>query len=334
MSRSRASRVALVVAVALLAAGCQRPHRDPDLGVSRIALNLAFSADELVKPVEPAVIVRLVPAPPEVREPEDVLDYTNPEPFTSLAPCPEIAPGAAPEVAVEFQIKDPPPAGTLERVNDGKIVFTSGTIVLNLPYPPLTTWQVLPLEDEMTPGVEGVTEPTVRIRWQVRRVVAPGFETIDTLRVDGNNLQLLQRDTMVDGVTSTFKPTPPVNLYVSGNEGDTWKSSGVDSESGTAMLVQGAIGQREVVNACGTPVDTYRVSVEEQVVNLQTGETSGSAIGEPNVYNIATQLGGLAVREDIHMTTATRTEAGAPVTVELDYVSTARGVTPTSGGEP
>ena len=334
MSRSLATRVALAAAVVLLAAGCQRPNRDAELGVSRIALNLAFSDEELVEPVDPAVIVRLVPAPPEVKEPEDVLDYTDPEPMLSLAPCPEIPAGAAPDVAVEFQIKDPPPAGTFERVNEGKIVFNSGALLITLPYPPVSTWEVLPLEDEVTPGVEGVTEPTVRIRWQVRRVVAAGFETIDTLRVDGNNLQLLQRDTTVNGVTTTFKPTPPVNLYVAGNEGDTWKSAGVDSESGTAMLVQGTIGQREVVNACGTPVDTYRVSVEEQLVNLDTGETSGSAIGEPNVYNIATQFGGLAVREDIHTTTATRTEAGVPVTIELDYVSTARGVTPTSGGEP
>lgn len=328
--RPRARIVVALVVLALVASACQRPERQPNLGVSRIALNLAFSADELVEPVPPEIITQLVPAPPEVREPEDLFDFASPPASTPRPPtfsfCPKAEPGAAPSEPTVFQVKRPPDHGAYGRSNSGKIVVSGGVIPITLPYPPLSAWHVIHTPDQVTAGISGVTSETRRRTWQVRRIIAPGFESLDHMRIDGNNVQLVRRDTTVNRVTTSFVPSPPINVYVAGNEGDTWTSAGVDSASGTAMVVSARIEAREVVDACGTPVDTYRVTSDEQFVNLETGDTSGTNAGDPNVYHVATQYGALFVREDVHTFSTTQTESGAPLTVELDYISTLRGI--------
>jgi hypothetical protein len=78
---------------------------------------------------------------------------------------------------------------------------------------------------------------------------------------------------------------------------------------------------------CGTLHDALRIVVTERVVNLATGETSGTADGDPNVFHVASQLGGLVLREDVHFTQTIATPDGAAV-VEWDYQSTQDSATP------
>ena len=94
------------------------------------------------------------------------------------------------------------------------------------------------------------------------------------------------------------------------------------------MVVNGKIEKREVVDTCGELVDTYRITLSETMVNLATGETSGTPQDEPNVYNVATQYGGMIVREDVHYTQTTTTADGTPVVLEFDYVSTLDDIEP------
>jgi hypothetical protein len=88
--------------------------------------------------------------------------------------------------------------------------------------------------------------------------------------------------------------------------------------------VQGQIVRREAVDVCGVMIDSYRVETTEQLVDLTTGSTSGTTTGTSNVYNVATQLHGFIVREQIRTTTRKAdTATGTPVTIEMNYTSTA-----------
>ena len=67
-------------------------------------------------------------------------------------------------------------------------------------------------------------------------------------------------------------------------------------------------------------------------MNLDTGEVSGSDPGVTNAINVAPQLNGLVIREDIHSTALADAKSGAPLTIQFDYVSTASTVEPVPPG--
>jgi hypothetical protein len=112
-----------------------------------------------------------------------------------------------------------------------------------------------------------------------------------------------------------------------GGEGTSWNSSGIDDKTHTTMLVQGKIAGREAIDVCGTMVDTYRVESTERMVNVESGYNSTTNDGKPNVYNIATQFGGLIVQQHTD-TTTTLTVAGVPSTLIIDNTSTVQSVKP------
>jgi len=327
--------VVIVLATALLAS-CGRGPEDFEVGVKRVALALAFAEEELAEPVSPHVIRQLVPAPPEV-------DFSNPPPveevvfeFDNPLDCPAAPPGAAPAQAVQRAVTSPPAAGPYLRHNEGTVEVTGGVIPLTLPFPPLTRWEVG--ESEAIPRQPGpfaggpldTTPPGNNHELDIRKVIIENaFVVTDRVRITHAEIQLLSRTTEASGTTTVFSPDPPITLYQFAVEGTTWRSAGVDTETDTAMLVQGTIQRREVVDVCGERIDTYRVSMTESVVNLQTGETSGTDADRPNVYNVAPHHGGLVIREDVRSTTRARDpESGAPVIVLLEYVSTINAVEP------
>lgn len=321
----------VLVALALVTASCRRPVPEAELGIQRIALSLAFSEEELKVPVEPEVILRIIPAPPTITAP-DLVRFQGPPPaapvFDPVPLCPVAGPGSAPEIPAVVQTFFPPSPGLYPRVNKGTISVVGGVLPLTLPYPPLSEWTVRHGEDAITEGIDGVTEDSIEKTWTIRRAVTPSFVVTDSVQLTDTALQLTQRVTEVNGVVSTFTPTPAVDVYTFGVEGDTWVSAGVDPDTNTAMYVSGAIVAREIVDACGELVDTYRFTLEEQFVNLDTGETSGTPLQEPNTYNIATQYGALLVKESVHTLTTTQTPDGAPLTYELTYTSVIDTLTP------
>ena len=323
-------RLLVLLLATLLTTGCSVDAPPLELGVKRVALSLAFAEEELAEPVAPRVLYELVPAPPELIAAPDV-PYVAPSfelpSFLACQPAPEGAPLGA---AVERVAAAPPVAGTYLRRNTGTIHIEGGVVPIDLPYPPLSTWvHGEPTEVSVTPtpvagnSFQVPTEPAPADEYEVVKTLTPDFTITDRLRRTPTAIELVSRVTNANGTESTFTPEPPIIVHQFDVEGTQWTSAGMDTATGTAMLFEGTIEAREIVDVCGTIVDTYRVTFVEQVVNLRTGEVSGSQPNVPNAYNIAPQLGGLIVREDVHSTlTAREPNSGATVLVQMDYVST------------
>jgi hypothetical protein len=122
-------------------------------------------------------------------------------------------------------------------------------------------------------------------------------------------------------------------VYQFGVENDEWRSAAVDTDTSTAILITGKILEREVVDVCGTLVDTYRAQYTEELVNLDTGEVSGTDPSATSLINVAPQLGALVVKEDMHLVSHVRdAKSGAPLTISMTYVSTASSTEPVPPG--
>ena len=323
------SSVALLCALALVA--CSTPDRKVELGVKRVALSLAFAEQELAEPVAPRVLYQLVPAPPGLIEsapitPPAQIDFELPAYLT----CPAAPDGAVAPVAAKRVAVAPPPAGTYPRRNTGTVTLEGGVIPINLPFPPFSLWEYgTPTPTEVTPSAVAGTatqvpaEPMPADEYDVVKTLTPEFTITERLRRTPNGIEMLKRTTRANGVETVFTPEPPIIIHQFQVEGERWVSSGVDRETSAAMLFEATIQSRELVDVCGTMVDTYRVTFTEQLVNLDTGEVSGSQPGDASTYNIAPHFGGLIVREDVHSTFQTHDpNTGTPIVVRFDYVST------------
>jgi hypothetical protein len=334
----------LTIGIALgLVAGCGTGAGDFDLSVRRVALSLAFADEDKAEPIAPNVIVRLIPAPPEALV--DGADLSN-IPLSMPPKCP-VAPEGAPMVDVgTYGIHNTPAPGTYRRHNEGALLI-KGALELRIPFPRETRWEYSavtevpppsPVDDPSAPaaGADNLGdnfppgEPEGKVyEYTVTKILTGEFSITDTIRLTPRRMILLKRETTSTGVTTTFTPDPPVTLLEHADgEGHEFRSAGVDNATGTAMVVDGLVEKREAVDVCGTVHDTLRVVVSEQMVNLAEGGTSGTASGEPNVYNIATQLGGLVVREDLHFTQTITQADGTAAVVEWDYVSTINSAQP------
>jgi len=326
-------------------AACGTGASDFDMSVRRVALSLAFADEEKAEPVEPNVIVRLIPAPPEALVAG--ADLSN-IPLSLPPKCPA-APEFAPVADVStYGILNTPQPGTYRRHNEGHLIIT-GAIPIRIPFPRATRWELSAVEQiEPPPPTEDPTGPAAgaenavtfdnfpsgetpgapMYEYTITKVLTPQFTVVDTIRLTSRRVMLLKREVTTQDGTTTFAPTPPITILEHADgEGHTWRSAGMDSTTGAAMYVDGLVEKREAVDVCGTMHDTYRVLVNERMVNLETGETSGTNDGDPNVYNVATQLGGLVLREDLHFTQTITTPDGAAI-VEWDYVSTQDSTTP------
>ncbi len=322
--------VVMLVALSVLATACGRGNSDRALpiGVKRVALNLVFAKEELAKPLTPEVILRILPPLPELSG-GDLNQFRGPlRPPSLFPPCAVAQPGQGPEKPVTFSAVRPPAVGAYGRHNKGTLKLV-GPLSLTLPFPPASRWEIPKTTRIVTPSPLPNTDPDITFEWDIRKILVPGFEVIDSMRLLEDRIELVKRRTINQGAESTFTPTPPVRIYTFGDEGSVIASAGMDTETNTAMVVNGKVEKREFVDVCGEVIDTWRVSLDEQVVNLDTGETSGTLQGDPNIYNFATQYGGIVVREDVHYTATTRTAEGTPVVLEFDYESTLDAITPT-----
>jgi len=134
-------------------------------------------------------------------------------------------------------------------------------------------------------------------------------------------------------VKTTFTPSPPPTVYQFGVENDEWRSAGVDTETSTSILITGKILKREVVDVCGTLVDTYQAQYTEELVNLDTGEVSGTDPAATSTIDVAPQFGALVIKEDMHTVSHVRDpKSGSPLTITLTYVSTASTIEPVPPG--
>jgi len=160
------------------------------------------------------------------------------------------------------------------------------------------------------------------MQFTVTKSLAPGFTVTEKYEMGAEALLLLERETDAGGVITRFRTDPPLEYFRFGAEGDDWTSAGADAENGFGVVIQGRISDRQVIDVCGTLVDTFVISYTEQVVNLANGETSGTNATEESVIYFAPQFGGLVVQEEVHTIQRTEDPDGSPLVIRFDYVST------------
>jgi hypothetical protein len=333
--------VALLLAAALVAAcGPSRPDR-LEFGVQRIALDLAFVDEDAAPPPQPEVIVKLVPAPPEVYEPGFDFDTVRvPDDETDLGddvvlpPLPPRCPAASPEATIDLPVSpsviDPPAPGRYPRASNGWIELVTAGPTLKFPYPFESSWLIS--KERKAPGPTGTVQvptnaPTGR-QWTVTKQLG-AFQTIEVMELASNGVVLVERRTVNNGAETVLRPDPPVTVFQFGAEGDSWNTAGADVEHDLAIVIQGAINDRVVIDVCGLLAEAFVIGYTEQVVNLVTGETSGTDSAEPSTIYYAPQYGGLVVKEEMHTTQRVTAPDGSPVVVNLDYISTLMSVDPT-----
>jgi hypothetical protein len=333
MTRVRVRASALLVACAAVASACgsDGPGR-LEFGIRRLSLDLAFVDEDAAPPVEPNIVVRLVPAPAEVLDPDYDFGDLETEPFEPpvLELCPEAPPNATIGVSASPSIIDPPLPGTYLRNNEGWIEIQGATLPIRLPYPFVSAWEISETTEDVRPGpfgTPGAVEPARQ--FTVTKSLGPEFTVTETYEMAPEALLLLERVTVASGVETRFRTDPPIEFFHFGAEGDEWTSAGADTENGFGVLVQGRIEDRAVIDVCGLLVDTFQIAYTEQVVNLRNGETSGTNETTPSKIYLAPQFGGLVIREDMHtIQRTTSPEDGSPLVIRLDYLSTIGSVKP------
>jgi hypothetical protein len=325
----------VVVAMSLVAGACGRRGPDPlEIGVKRIALDLAFKDESKAPPPEPAKIIEVIGLPEDA--PVELPTRVQPTlPGYFLAsPCPEAQPDAFPKEPVTIFFRGAPKAGIYGVHGRGTIKLTSGALTFTLPFPPRLTYEVknVTVTPSVPPDVPNPLRDLIdqgdNVTYDLVKTISPQLIITDSYHYTRSAFTLTKRVTVSSGVTTTFTPTPPITLEsMTKGDGDTWSSAGSDQANSVAMVVQGAIEKREFVDVCGQRYDAWKVNSTETAADLATGAQTGTDPQQPNIYRFANHLGGLVISEEGHFTQAL-TVNGSPVTAEWDYTSTFDSVEP------
>ena len=368
-------RIVALMGLCALVVGACADRRDPlEIGLRRVALDLAFKDAEKAAPVSPRqVAAQLAVADPVTlqqipeQEPEEeeeelpgrrgprviVIPARAPEPVCETAP-----PGANYDVPTYPVVKDPPAVGTYTRRNNGTLKIETATFDLDFPYPPKTNVDITDVQfvtassylsdddvkDANLPAQvrSDATAFPPRTEYSMTRYGPSGLKVVDRYRYSsggtsgGDYLWLIRRETTLNGKTAVFNPTPPiryVELFVAEGPDSVVTHAGTDRRTNTALSIQSKIVGRESIDVCGEVVDTFRIEIIENFVDLsqQPPVISGNENGTANYWNIRFDHGLLIVQEEVHSTyRGTEEIAGAPVPVTLrtDYVSTIDALTP------
>jgi hypothetical protein len=325
-----------------------RRDKSVHLGVKRMSLDLAFKTDNnsLPPPAPPSApplqaVLAEVPfqpsavelaAPPRVGAPLPRLDLGPPA-------CRTAAPDAVAERPATLSITTPPTIGIYPVRNVGTFTL-DGLLKLSGPYPRRTHQEIANVKvadiTELTGQVSGRTITYDVIRRNPLQTVTTTYTSQVQARAGGpgtNELTLVKVVTTSSAGEMTFAPIPAITVMQYKGEGSSWRSAGVDPTTGTAMVVQGSVEKKETVDLCGELVDSYRVVSHEQMTNAVSQYSSQTDPSDPNVYNVATQFGGLMVRQHINTTTAF-TVNNVPFTLHVNFTSTNESTKPLPPGSP
>lgn len=336
-------RLAVPIVCLAVATACSLDEELPvNLAVRAVAVDLSYENEDLAEPVAPEVIVRIIPAPPEVTSGQVPLaDFASAPPsgppltFDFPRTCPAAPPNRVPDEPASVNFRNRVAAGIYPKHNEGTFSISGGVLELTLPYPPATRDLISEVREIQPPNPQqqtddalGDTEPqpeqpgSAVIEWDVRTEITSDISVTNTYRFTGTAIALVKRQTITPADEVVFVPSPPVDvMQVNEGIGHTWRSAGVDVARRTALQIEGTIVDRKPVDLCGELVDGFVVQTVETFVDLDTGATSGTT--EPNVRYIATQFGGLIIREELHYTETSRDPAsGSPIQITYDFVTT------------
>lgn len=349
MIRVRMASVA--VALALVAAACGGGgHHRVQIGLQRLALNLAFKAEDQAKKAEPVqtIVPTIVPSQAEyaVTVPTSTFDQrparlSTPRP---VAPPCLAAQGVLPDKPVTATVLAPPAAGRYTVHRTGTFAIESAVFPFQGLMPPKGEKEYRNVK--VIPGTTDVlgNKAPDEYEFEVFEKTGDNF-TSRTLHVTSTAIELVKQVTKVGSTTVTFSPTPAITLVGLGSGvGTSWNSAGIDTATGASMVVQGQITKRENVDLCGKVYDTFLVQSTERITNVtdqytsqtddandQASAAAGGEPGKPNTYWVATQYGGLFIQEEFHTTTTLTTDVGGapvPVTLKLDYTNTFDAIDP------
>lgn len=334
---SRVLRVIGPVALAsVLVAGCSSNAPQTLIGVRGVSLSLAFKDETLTPPVPTRVIVTLLPATPEAiravvpeYSPPAAPRLTTPPPIAVPELCPKAPEGAAAELPADVAITKPPREGVYYKLNIGTLRIEGGVIPLSLPYPPFTKVTISHVarstKSDPYNGTTGV------VNFESEEQIIPTLSVHSYYTYDNAQLNLVREEVVNDGKITPFQPTPALEVLAFTGPGNTWNAAAIDTASSEAATVRGSIdANRELVDVCGTVVDTLKVSTEEQRLSLSTGSSEGSDNGKPILQNYALQYGGLVVRREEHSTRIINVN-GARVILYTDVVGKLLSIAPVPG---
>ena len=312
----RTAAIVLVLVVGLLMSACGGSDAPSSLiGVRKVALDLTFKDQSFAKPLPTRVVITYLPAP------NDVVARLNPNLKLPAAPrspfaCVPAGAGVPKEVATSG-IPHPPKPGTYLYNNVGTINIT-GALALTLPYPTVTKVVIGDVQQAVTPNP--LLGPSATTTFTATQDIG-ALKQVDTYSYDTDSLDLVKREITANGVTSTLAPTPAVTVMSFDGPGATFQGVGLDVPNLSALILQGSVGAKTVVDACGTLIDTYPSSTTEQQLNITSVSTSGTQTNKPTITNYALQLGGIVVKREAHTMQVIKQDAGAAV-VNIDVVST------------
>ena len=100
----------------------------------------------------------------------------------------------------------------------------------------------------------------------------------------------------------SFEPTPGLLLLpLSVIEGEEFESVGIDAANGSVTIVDGVVGRRGSVDACGDVVDGWQVNTRQYFAgtNLNDPTNAAKLLLTEYDYVVATQLGGILISEKV-----------------------------------
>ena len=341
---TRRLRLVAPLLLGLLVSACG-PHTDSSIGMWSTPLDLQFARPDLAVPVPPAVVVKLLPAPPQV-----LLHLANPTivPLPPLPPAPVLPPGCPepdapgkPGKPLTTSTLGAPAPGYYSYATNGSGTVSGGASSVSAPVPNTTAVTVgaaTKSAPDATIGLEGGapasgTETTYTVTTRLSKSVVQ----TDTLMVSATSINLVKRQLTNADRSFDITPTPQVRLMVFGPVGTTWSSRGTDSGSSATLDYSGSIDAIKDVKVCGVVTRAYQVSYQSTLTNNTGMEVirTGTDSTKPATFAIAPQLGGLVLSQVVHsQDVRLYSDLSGYVGTNLDYTSVLRELSPALSAPP
>lgn len=325
MTQTVPGRTAALIAVLSLVS-CAGPAARVTIGGKALPIEVAFGrpAPEVVPRIgrEPTTVVPVpggvgvIPVPSKDTGGSYIVPGPKPgvvRPVPKPPACAPVPPGRFPDQAVMPDVNGLPVAGAYlvryvaDVTEDGKERHIEGTGVH-------TVKNVQPV-----PGGRGGTfDMTVQFAgaevtytYGVQPPPNPNQLPVGAPTTGQINLRKASGDGGL-GYQAVFEPTTPIQVFpLPAFTNQTWSSSGVDAASQTTASVNGKVVAGDVViNACGTPVATWKTEATLAI------ESPNQDVQVTLVDYFATQHGGLPVAET---QTYTGTAGGVPVSGTVSW---------------
>jgi hypothetical protein len=269
-------RLALVVTMALLAAGCAGPREKLEVGLKEFPSDVVLGAHKTAEaPVflPPDALPLVTPIVPAGVGPTHALTPTSlplPPP-----PCPSADPLSAPKDPALTSVTQAPVAATYPFRNDGSFEISGANAQKGL----------LPISSSRTignvvdKGKGSFTYDVTSVFNGTTTVTSYRNEPLGTSDAFGPGIYITRITETTGTTTSTFDPTPDLLLLKFPIEvGTSWQTAGVDQTSKVGMAFTGTIHNKARVDACGEFLDGFTV-----VINGHLGDCQSVASPDPRV---------------------------------------------------